>query len=222
MAFSDVMYKEIFGYTEKHHVTLVAVSKTQSLDAIMQLYQLGQRIFGENRVQELVEKYEVLPKDIEWHLIGHLQKNKVKYIVPFVAMIQSVDSYELLYDIHLQAKKHQRIIPVLLQFHVAKEETKFGLSKEEAIVMLAKEKIAILDHVKICGVMGMASFTEDMQVVRQEFSHLKSIFDFLKTGYFIGNSDFNIISMGMSGDYVEAIDAGSTMVRIGNAIFGHR
>ncbi|MFN8339929.1 MAG: alanine racemase [Saprospiraceae bacterium] len=137
-------------------------------------------------------------------------------------MIQSVDSYELLYDIHLQAKKHQRIIPVLLQFHVAKEETKFGLSKEEAIVMLAKEKIAILDHVKICGVMGMASFTEDMQVVRQEFSHLKSIFDFLKTGYFIGNSDFNIISMGMSGDYVEAIDAGSTMVRIGSAIFGHR
>lgn len=216
------MYKEIFEYTQKHQVTLVAVSKTQSLDSIQNLYQQGQRIFGENRVQELVEKYDALPKDIEWHLIGHLQKNKVKYIAPFVALIHSVDSFDLLNDIHIHAQKHQRIIPVLLQFHIAKEETKFGISKDEAKVMLEKLNLRPLDHVKICGVMGMASFTDDKLVVREEFTHLKSIFDFLKTTYFNEDPNFKIISMGMSGDYVDAIAAGSTMVRIGSAIFGQR
>lgn len=216
------MYNEIFEYTQKHQVTLVAVSKTQSLDSIQNLYQQGQRIFGENRVQELVEKYDALPKDIEWHLIGHLQKNKVKYIAPFVALIHSVDSYDLLNDIHIQALKHHRIIPVLLQFHIAKEETKFGISKDEAKVMLEKLNLRPLDHVKICGVMGMASFTDDKLVVREEFIHLKLIFDFLKTTYFNGDPNFKIISMGMSGDYVDAIAAGSTMVRIGSAIFGQR
>ena len=216
------MYKEIFEYTQKHQVTLVAVSKTQSLDSIQNLYEQGQRIFGENRVQELVEKYDALPKDIEWHLIGHLQKNKVKYIAPFVALIHSVDSFDLLNDIHIHAQKHQRIIPVLLQFHIAKEETKFGMSKDEAKVMLEKLNLRPLDHVKICGVMGMASFTDDKLVVREEFTHLKSIFDFLKTTYFNGDPNFKIISMGMSGDYVDAIAAGSTMVRIGSAIFGQR
>lgn len=216
------MYKEIFEYTQKHQVTLVAVSKTQSIDSVQNLYEQGQRIFGENRVQELVEKYDALPKDIEWHLIGHLQKNKVKYIAPFVALIHSVDSYDLLNDIHIHAQKHQRIIPVLLQFHIAKEETKFGISKDEAKVMLEKLNLRPLDHVKICGVMGMASFTDDKLVVREEFTHLKSIFDFLKTTYFNEDPNFKIISMGMSGDYVDAIAAGSTMVRIGSAIFGQR
>lgn len=216
------MYKEIFEYTQKHQVTLVAVSKTQSIDSVQNLYEQGQRIFGENRVQELVEKYDALPKDIEWHLIGHLQKNKVKYIAPFVALIHSVDSYDLLNDIHIHAQKHQRIIPVLLQFHISKEETKFGISKDEAKVMLEKLNLRPLDHVKICGVMGMASFTDDKLVVREEFTHLKSIFDFLKTTYFNEDPNFKIISMGMSGDYVDAIAAGSTMVRIGSAIFGQR
>ena len=215
------MYQEILTLTQKHHVTLVAVSKTKPNDAIMALYDQGQRILGENRVQELVEKYESLPKDIEWHLIGHLQRNKVKYIAPFVSMIHSVDSFELLQEINQQAKKNHRCIPVLLQFHIAMEETKFGLSLAEAEEIL-KISSKHIDSVKICGVMGMASFTDDLGLVSQEFRHLKSIFDYIKATYFKGDSDFSQISMGMSGDYKLAIDAGSTMVRIGSAIFGHR
>lgn len=214
------MYLAIAEYTKKQQVTLVAVSKTQSIPTIMTLYNQGQRIFGENRVQELVEKYEAMPKDIQWHLIGHLQKNKVKYIAPFVSMIHSVDSFELLEVIHQQAKKNDRIIPVLLQFHIAEEETKFGLNIQEAQSLLEQIKLQSLDHIKICGVMGMASFTDDKEKVRGEFRTLNTYFDAIKTKYFSEDAGFKEISMGMSGDYEIAISEGSTMVRIGSALFG--
>lgn len=214
------MYLAIAEYTKKQQVTLVAVSKTQSIPTIMTLYKQGQRIFGENRVQELVEKYEAMPKDIQWHLIGHLQKNKVKYIAPFVSMIHSVDSFELLEVINQQAKKNDRIIPVLLQFHIAEEETKFGLNIQEAQSLLEQIKLQSLDHIKICGVMGMASFTDDKEKVRGEFRTLKGHFDQLKSTYFSEDAGFKEISMGMSGDYEIAISEGSTMVRIGSALFG--
>jgi PLP dependent protein len=214
------MYLAIAEYTKKQQVTLVAVSKTQSIPTIMTLYNQGQRIFGENRVQELVEKYEAMPKDIQWHLIGHLQKNKVKYIAPFVSMIHSVDSFELLEVINQQAKKNDRIIPVLLQFHIAEEETKFGLNIQEAQSLLEQIKLQSLDHIKICGVMGMASFTDDKEKVRGEFRTLNTYFDAIKTKYFSEDAGFKEISMGMSGDYEIAISEGSTMVRIGSALFG--
>lgn len=213
------MYKNISTYTFQHHVTLVAVSKTQTIPTIMGLYDQGQRIFGENRVQELTEKHEAMPKDIQWHLIGHLQKNKVKYIAPFVAMIHSVDSLELLEVIHQQAQKNNRIIPVLLQFHIAQEETKFGLNIIEATAILQHIKENPLDHIKICGVMGMASFTDDKDKVRNEFRSLKAFFDTIKSTFFANDDDFKEISMGMSGDYQIAIEEGSTMVRVGSALF---
>ncbi|MBP6569589.1 MAG: YggS family pyridoxal phosphate-dependent enzyme [Saprospiraceae bacterium] len=216
------MYKEILAYTSGHSVTLVAVSKTKPAEDIMKLYQSGQRIFGENKVQEMVSKYEVLPNDIQWHQIGHLQKNKVKYIAPFVAMIHAVDSFELLEVINKEAVKNIRTIDVLLQFHIATEETKFGLHKDEAVQLLtALEKEPLL-NVRICGVMGMASFTEDTNLIRSEFRSLKEIFTSLKSRFFMENPFFNEISMGMSGDYKIAIEEGSTMVRIGSAIFGER
>ncbi|MBP6235525.1 MAG: YggS family pyridoxal phosphate-dependent enzyme [Saprospiraceae bacterium] len=217
-----MMYKEILAYTSGHSVTLVAVSKTKPAEDIMKLYQSGQRIFGENKVQEMVSKYEVLPNDIQWHQIGHLQKNKVKYIAPFVAMIHAVDSFELLEVINKEAVKNIRTIDVLLQFHIATEETKFGLHKDEAVQLLtALEKEPLL-NVRICGVMGMASFTEDTNLIRSEFRSLKEIFTSLKSRFFMENPFFNEISMGMSGDYKIAIEEGSTMVRIGSAIFGER
>jgi hypothetical protein len=213
------MYKKIVDYSVNHYVTLVAVSKTQPTTAIMALYDQGQKIFGENRVQELTEKYEALPKDIEWHLIGHLQKNKVKYIAPFVSMIHSVDSLELLQVIDQQAQKHQRVIPVLLQFHIAQEETKFGLSIDECKVLLDHVVNNPLPNVLICGVMGMGSFTENKEQVRREFRLLKSYFDQLKSDYFSADPHFKEISMGMSGDYEIAIDEGSTMIRVGSSLF---
>jgi pyridoxal phosphate enzyme (YggS family) len=202
------------------HVTLVAISKTKPVEDIVVAYHAGQEIFGENKVQELMEKQELMPKDIQWHLVGHLQTNKVKYIAPFIALIHSVDSLKLLEEIHRQGMKINRKIPVLLQIYIAKEETKFGLDE--------KELNEILEHknefpsVQFCGLMGMATNTEDMNVVRNEFNYLKTLFDQIRSRYFPGELSFKEISMGMSSDYEIAIEEGSTMVRVGSSIFGTR
>lgn len=201
---------------------LVAVSKTKTPEQILELYHAGQRIFGENRVQELVPKYEELPKDIEWHAIGHLQTNKVKYIASFIACIHSVDSLKVLKEINKQAKKADRTIDCLLQFHIAGEETKFGLTREEAVEMLGSPDFKKLKNVRITGVMGMATFTDDENQVRQEFRSLKNIFDQLKQQFFPDAAWFREISMGMSGDFTIAVEEGSTLVRIGTLLFGER
>ncbi|WP_127141698.1 YggS family pyridoxal phosphate-dependent enzyme [Flagellimonas marinaquae] len=199
-------------------VTLVAVSKTKPNEDIMEAYEAGQRVFGENKVQEMVQKWEDLPKDIEWHMIGHVQRNKVKYMAEFVSLIHGVDSPRLLKEINKQAKKHDRVIPCLLQIHIAEEDTKFGLDKAELHELIDSEEFKALEHIKIVGLMGMATFTDDMNQVRREFAQLKSMYDDLK----IKLTDINILSMGMSGDYTVAIEEGSTMVRIGSSIFGAR
>jgi pyridoxal phosphate enzyme (YggS family) len=204
------------------HVTLVAVSKTKPIESIQELYDAGQRVFGENRVQELVEKHEELPKDIKWHLIGHLQRNKVKYIAPFVEMIHSTDSERLLDEINLQAKKANRKINVLLQFFIAQEETKFGFDWDEIQDLFSRRTPESFDSIDFCGVMGMASFSDDESQVRNEFKKLKQIFDQLKQTYFLGSTSFSEISMGMSGDFQMAIEEGSTMVRVGSSLFGKR
>ncbi len=201
------------------HTTLVAVSKTKTVAQIMPLYEQGQRVFGENRVQALVSKFEEMPKDIEWHLIGHLQGNKVKYIAPFVSLIHSVDSLELLIEINKQAKKQERVIDCLLQFHVAQEETKFGFHQVEAEYLLQSDRYSTLSNIRIVGVMGMATFTDNKTQVRQEFQQLKQLFIFFKNAYFSDNQYFKEISMGMSDDYLLAIEEGSTMVRIGSLLF---
>lgn len=203
-------------------VKLVAVSKTKPVEMLMEAYRHGQRAFGENKVQEMVAKYEAMPKDIEWHFIGHLQTNKIKYMASFVHLIHGVDSFKLLKAIDAEARKVGRIIPCLLQFHIAEEETKFGLSLDEALEMLDSEEYRALNHISLSGVMGMATFTDDETQIRKEFAALKSYFDNLKTNYFSGNPQFKEISMGMSGDYLIAVDEGSTMVRIGSTIFGER
>lgn len=203
---------------------LVAVSKTKPVDQIMPIYQKGQRIFGENKVQEMVDKYEQMPKDIEWHLIGHLQTNKVKYIAPFVSLIHSIDSLKLLDEVEKQAAKNNRIIPILLQMHVANEDTKFGLDKTELVELmdyyLTNPKNYA--HVNIVGIMGMATNTNDTIQISNEFKHLKGIFQFIKNAYFLNKKDFTEISMGMSSDYKIAVEEGSTMVRIGSLLFGQR
>lgn len=204
------------------HVTLVAVSKTKPIENIQNLYDVGQRIFGENRVQELEEKHQALPKDIQWHLIGHLQRNKVKYIAPFVALIHSIDSERLLDEVNIQAKKNNRKIKVLLQFHIAQEETKFGFDIEEINELFSRRSPKTFDSIEFCGVMGMASFSDDENQVRKEFKNLKLIFNQLKSTYFSNLSSFSEISMGMSGDYKVAIEEGSTMVRVGSSLFGNR
>lgn len=204
------------------HVTLVAISKTKPLEAIMEAYNSGIRIFGENKVQELTSKYEQLPKDIEWHLVGHLQTNKVKYIAPFVSLIHSVDSLSLLKEIDKQAKKNNRIIRCLLQVYIASEETKFGLSEEELNELVHSEELASLSNVSICGLMGMATFTDNTSQIRKEFNSLSLIFQRLKETLFANHQEFKEISMGMSSDYRIAIEEGSTMVRIGSDIFGER
>lgn len=201
-------------------VTLVAVSKTKPVEDLLEAYNAGQRIFGENKVQEMCDKHDLLPKDIEWHLIGHLQTNKVKYIAPFVALIHGVDSLKLLQEINKQGEKIKRVIPVLLQFYIAKEDTKFGLSLAEAIEVL--ESKDAFNYCEIRGIMGMASFTENEDQVKAEFAQLKSHFDLIKSTYFKNDAFFSIVSMGMSGDYKLAIEEGSTMVRIGSSIFGSR
>ena len=216
------MIKEILKELDTKHVKLVAVSKTKPITQILELYQVGQRVFGENKVQELVEKAELMPKDIEWHMIGHLQKNKVKFIAPFVSLIHSVDSLELLAEIDKYAAKNNRIIDCLLQFYIAQEDTKFGLSLQEGQELLSSNQYMKLENIRIVGVMGMATFTDNKTQVKAEFNQLKNIFDELKSTYFKNEDSFKEISMGMSDDYKIAVEAGSTMVRIGSLLFGKR
>jgi len=200
------------------HVTLVAVSKTKPVADLMEAYHVGQRIFGENYVQELVEKQHVLPKDIQWHFIGHLQSRKVKQLAPFVSLIHGVDSFKLLQEINKQAANNNRIIDCLLQIHIADEETKFGLDEEELNDIVTSDDFKNLENIRIVGLMGMATFTDNQIQIEKEFNHLKTIFDKLRTQ----NSELKTLSMGMSGDYKLAISCGSTMVRIGSSIFGIR
>jgi pyridoxal phosphate enzyme (YggS family) len=203
-------------------VQLIAVSKTKPNSAILTAYSVGQRHFGENKVQELCEKWDSLPKDINWHIIGHLQTNKVKFIAPFIHLIHAVDSLKLLIEIDKQAKKHDRIISCLLQFHIAKEETKFGLSYSESEDILTSTAYSSLENITIVGVMGMASFVEEEEQISTEFNELAAIFNKLKETFFKTKESFKEISMGMSGDYILAIQAGSTMIRVGSTIFGSR
>lgn len=207
--------------TLPENVTLVAVSKTKPVSDILEAYNAGQRVFGENKVQEMCEKQPQLPSDIKWHLIGHLQTNKVKYIAPFVELIHGVDSLKLLKEIDKQAKKHNRIINCLLQIYIAEEETKFGLSEDEFVEIINSDEFKKLENIKIVGLMGMATYTEIDDQIRKEFTHLKSIFDKYKH-LNTANCQLTTLSMGMSGDYQIAIDCGSTMVRIGSSIFGSR
>jgi len=216
------MLSQIRSELSGKNARLVAVSKTHPAALILEIYQQGQRIFGENRPQEMLEKQAALPADIEWHLIGHLQTNKVKSIAPFVSLIHSVDSLRLLQEIDKQALKNNRVIDCLLQFHIAQEDTKFGMSEKEAIELLSSSSFSTLQNVRICGVMGMASFIEDTEKVRQEFRRLKTIFDLLKTRFFPESQHFSEISMGMSGDWRIALEEGSTMLRVGSLIFGER
>lgn len=203
------------------NVHLIAVSKTKPISDILEAYNQGHRLFGENKVQEMAAKYEELPKDIEWHFIGHLQTNKVKYIAPFVSLIHSVDSLKLLKEINKQGAKNNRVINCLLQFHIANEKAKFGLSKEEAFELLESKEYQQLTNIKIVGVMGMATYTHDESQIRSEFASLKNYFDQIKSSY-ISSDDFKEISMGMSADYKIAIEEGSTMIRLGSSIFGVR
>src|SRR5690554_1090364 len=203
------------------HVTLVAVSKTKPVSDILQAYEAGQRIFGENKVQEMCEKQPQLPDDIQWHLIGQLQTNKVKYMAHFVELIHGVDSLKLLKEINKQAKKHNRIIKCLLQIYIAEEETKFGLSEEELKEIVYSDEFKELTNIKVVGLMGMATYTELDDQIRKEFTHLIRIFDKYKTIQ-TPNFELSVLSMGMSGDYKIAIECGSTMVRIGSSIFGSR
>lgn len=222
MPVNPELYSQISNELKEKNVTLVAVSKTKSVEEILELYQLGQRDFGENYVQELVEKYQQLPKDIRWHFIGHLQTNKVKLIAPFVHLIQSVDSEKLLKEINKEAGKNNRVIDCLLEVYIAKEETKFGLNEQELKELITRisgtSSINSFKNICIKGLMGMASFTNDKEAVRKEFAFLKSLFDQLQTT----NSELQTISMGMSADYQIAIEEGSNMVRIGSLLFGER
>ncbi|MCL4149327.1 UNVERIFIED_CONTAM: hypothetical protein GTU68_051897 [Idotea baltica] len=204
------------------NVTLVAVSKTKPVSDLQEAYDAGQRVFGENKIQEMVDKYDVLPKDITWHMIGHLQSNKVKYMAHFVDLIHGVDKFKTLKEINKQAKKHNRVIDCLLQAKIAKEDTKFGLSYEEIDAILASEELLSLKNIKIVGFMGMATFTDDQNQLQDEFSSLKSFFDKQKLKSTTENCQLSTLSMGMSGDYLLAISNGSTMVRVGSSIFGNR
>ena len=203
------------------HVTLVAVSKTKPISDLMEAYDAGQRIFGENKIQEMAEKWEVMPKDIEWHMIGHVQTNKVKFMAPFVSLIHGVDSLKLLEEINKQAQKNDRIIDCLLQIHIAEEETKFGLNEKELNEIFSSATFQEMKKIRIVGLMGMATFTDNQEQIKKEFTHLKTIFD---TTNQLLTSNFQLLtlSMGMSGDYKLAIECGSTMVRIGSSIFGGR
>lgn len=208
--------------TLKENVKLVAVSKYQPLDYVKQAYEAGQRVFGESHALEVRDKAEAMPKDIEWHFIGHLQTNKVKYIAPFISCIESVDSLKLMQEINKQALKNDRVIDCLLQFHVAQEETKSGFTLEECEQVLSSEEFSNLKNIRIVGVMGMATYTEDEKQIRKEFKTLVANFAYLKMAYFSANQDFKEISMGMTDDYKIAMSEGSTIVRIGSAIFGSR
>ena len=214
--------KRLKNETKPINVSLIAVSKTKPVEDIQQAYNAGQRLFGENIVQDLVDKYEHLPKDIEWHLIGHLQTNKVKYIAPFIHMIQSVDSLKLLQEIDKQAKKNNRVIDCLLQVYIADEETKFGFGFDEVIELLRSDDLNVLQHVRIRGLMGIATNTDNEKQIKEEFYELRTFFDGIKLSFFKNDVAFDTVSMGMSGDYKIAIEQGSTMVRLGSTIFGER
>ena len=203
------------------HVTLVAVSKTKPVSDLMQAYDAGQRIFGENKIQEMAEKYQDMPKDIKWHMIGHVQRNKVKYMAEFVDLIHGVDSLKLLKEIDKQANKYNRVINCLLQIKIAEEDSKFGMSADDASILLQSDQFSELKHINVTGLMGMATFTDNMPQVESEFNFLKSTFDRLKSHHSY-NCNLKTISMGMSGDYQLAINCGSTMVRVGSSIFGAR
>ena len=203
-------------------VTLVAVSKTKPIPNLMEAYDAGQRIFGENKIQEMAEKWEAMPKDIEWHMIGHVQTNKVKFMAPFVSLIHGVDSLKLLKEINKQAQKNNRIIDCLLQMYIAEEESKFGLDEGELNEILSTVTFQGMNNIRIVGLMGMATFTDNQEQIKKEFTHLKSIFDYLVTQTKTQNLEPKTLSMGMSGDYQLAIECGSTMVRIGSSIFGGR
>ncbi len=202
------------------HVTLVAVSKTKPMEAILEAYHAEQRVFGENKAQEMKEKYDALPKDIEWHFIGHLQKNKIKYILPFVALIHSVDSLDLLEEIHAKAQKINRVVPILLQVHIAQEEHKFGFKLNEIYEIIPS--LQKFQNIQIKGLMGMGTFTEDQTQLSNEFKSLQVLFDKIKMSYYEILPTFDTLSMGMSNDYPLAIQNGSNMVRIGSTIFGER
>ena len=214
--------QDLLKELEPTQATLVAVSKTHPPEKIMELYQAGQRDFGENRVQEMIDKYEQMPKDIRWHLIGHLQTNKVKYITSWVHLIHSVDSFKVLKEIDKRAASDERVIDCLLQFKIAEEDTKYGFEPEEAYEMLATDEFRAMRNVRITGVMGMATFTDDEEQVRREFRQLKTIFQHMKGHFFAGQDSFRELSMGMSGDYQIALEEGSTMVRVGSLLFGER
>lgn len=203
------------------YVTLVAVSKTKPASDILEAYEAGQRVFGENKIQEMTPKWEQLPKDIQWHMIGHVQRNKVKYMAPYVSLIHGVDSLKLLKEVNKQAKKWRRVIPCLLQVYIATEDTKFGLAQDELLQLIHSDEFKAMENIKIVGLMGMASFTENQEKIKQEFQSLKDIFDYVKP-YELSNCKFTYLSMGMSGDYPIAVDCGSNMVRIGSSIFGAR
>jgi pyridoxal phosphate enzyme (YggS family) len=221
MAVNTEAYKSIQQELDAKQVTLVAVSKIKPVEDILALYELGQRDFGENYVQELVDKQGRLPNDIRWHYIGHLQSNKVKYIAPFVHLIHGVDSLKLLKEINKEAAKNNRTIDVLLQVHIAQEETKFGLDEEELNLIISEFENLRMTNVKVCGLMGMASFSDDLEKVRGELRSLKTLFD-KYSSLTIANCQLSILSMGMSGDYKMAIEEGSNMVRIGSLLFGER
>ncbi|HEY2582942.1 MAG TPA: YggS family pyridoxal phosphate-dependent enzyme [Mucilaginibacter sp.] len=214
--------KRLKKETSTLNVALIAVSKTKPATEVQEAYDAGQRLFGENMVQELVEKQEHLPKDIQWHLIGHLQSNKVKYIAPFISMIQSVDSLKLLQEINKHAEKNNRVIDCLLQVYIADEETKFGLGFDEIIELLRSEELPALKHIRIRGFMGIATNTDNEKQIKEEFYELKTFFDGIKQSYFRKDNTFDTLSMGMSSDYKIAIEQGSTMVRLGSTIFGER
>ncbi|WP_044171875.1 YggS family pyridoxal phosphate-dependent enzyme [Flectobacillus major] len=201
---------------------LIAVTKTKPISDLEEAYQAGCKVFGENKVQEMVSKWEVLPKDISWHLIGHLQTNKVKYMASFVSLIHSVDSFKLLQEIDKQAQKHNRVIDCLLQIYIAQEDTKFGLSEEEAIAILTSSELAQLHNIRVVGLMGMASNTDNLEQIRLEFRGLKQLFNRFSQEYILPNTAWKEVSMGMSGDFQIAAEEGSTLVRVGSAIFGHR
>lgn len=214
--------KELLAELLGSNAKLIAVSKTQPIEKIKEAYDAGQRLFGENKAQEMMIKHQALPHDIEWHMIGHLQTNKVKYIAPFVFLIHSVDSEKLLEEIDKQGKKAGRIIPCLLQVHIALEETKFGFSSEEIVSLLGGSTLPNLKNIEIRGLMGMATFTEKKEIIREEFRSLKRLFDQLKERELPSNAAMKELSMGMSSDYKIAVEEGSTYVRIGTAIFGER
>lgn len=207
-------YKEELG----ENVTLVAISKTKPNSDLLEAYEAGQRVFGENKIQEMTDKWEALPKDIQWHMVGHVQRNKVKYMAPFVNLIHAVDSLKLLKEIDKEAKKNERVISCLLQIKIAEEESKFGLDAEEAKEILASEEFSALKNIKVKGLMGMATFSDDEAKVKGEFDYLKSVYEDFKKDH----PNFEVLSMGMSGDYKLALTCGSNMVRIGSAIFGER